>query len=139
MRARRSRISEAGATSMRIALRSSVTRSGGSLALLLAAADHGVDAVVTFGAAAASWDRSPELQKRLRDAVKHIRAPVLMIHAQNDYSTAPGRALATDTRRLIIYPPVGSTTYEGHNFVDTHPEIWEKDVFAFLNSGRRAP
>ena len=40
-----------------------------------------------------SWDRSPELRTRLLAAMDHIRAPVFVIHAANDYSVNPGKVL----------------------------------------------
>jgi carboxymethylenebutenolidase len=43
---------------------------GGQLPLLEAAHDRTVRAAVTFGAAAASWDGSPELRDRLIEAVR---------------------------------------------------------------------
>jgi len=43
---------------------------GGALSLLLAAHDTTLRAAVVFGAAAASWVRSPELQRRLLAAVR---------------------------------------------------------------------
>jgi pimeloyl-ACP methyl ester carboxylesterase len=69
--------------------------------------------VVTFAAAAGSWERSPELRERLRSAAEKTTAPILLIQASNDYSTAPSKDLADELRRLHksyvlkIYPPVG--------------------------------
>jgi hypothetical protein len=34
--------------------------------------------------------------------------------------------------RLKIYPPVGTTAEEGHDFVYRRVAEWEPDVFAFL-------
>ena len=96
-----------------------------------------------FSSAGYSWDRSPELRKRLLDAVAHIRAPIFFIHAANDYSVNPGKAL--DARlvqlrrphRLKIYPPIGRTPDDGHNFPLLGVSIWEPDVFAFLDEYMR--
>lgn len=113
---------------------------GGSLSLLVAARDPTMRALVIFGGAAASWDQSPELQARLRGAVERIRAPVFFIHAANDYSVAPGTALADDMQRLkmphrlVIYPAFGTSTRAGHNLVYRSPHSWEADVFAFLDA-----
>ena len=57
----------------------------------------------------------------------------------NDYSTNPGKEL--DARltqlgkphRLKIYPPIGRTADDGHNFPLTGVSIWEPDVFGFLD------
>jgi hypothetical protein len=72
-----------------------------------------------------------------------IRAPVFFIHAANDYSVNPGKEL--DARleqlgkphRLKIYPPIGRTPDDGHNFPLIGVRIWEPDVFAFLDGQMR--
>jgi len=74
---------------------------GGQLTLLAAERDNAVGAVVTFAAAADSWNRSPELQERLRTAAKRATAPIMLIQTANDYSTAPSEALADELERLI--------------------------------------
>jgi len=112
---------------------------GGQLTLLAAAHDNEARAVVTFAAAAGSWDRSPELRERLLAAVRRIAAPIMLIHAENDYSTAAGRALADELERLHkphvlrIYPPVGQTPDDGHNMLYKAIPAWEGDVFQFLD------
>lgn len=116
---------------------------GGSLTLLVAAQDTTVRAAVVFGAAAASWDRSPSLRARLLTVVAGISAPVLFVHAANDYSLAPGRALAAEMQRLgragalRIFPPFGRTAREGHNLVYRRVATWEPAVFAFLDGRLR--
>ena len=111
---------------------------GGSLALLLAERDPRLKVVVDFGGGAKSWDRSVQLRSRLTEAVSHISAPILFIHAKNDYSTAPGDSLGVVMDRLkkphsvIIYPPFGNNTDAGHNFVFLGISIWEPDVLGFL-------
>ncbi len=112
---------------------------GGSLTILQAEREPDLRAVVIFSGAGYSWDRSPELRTRLLAAMEHIRAPVFFIHAANDYSVNPGKAL--DARlaqlgkphRLRIYPPIGRTPDDGHNFPLLGVSIWEPDVFAFLD------
>lgn len=112
---------------------------GGQLTLLLTERDTSVRAAVVFGAAAASWESSPKLRARLLAAVAGTNAPVFFIHAANDYSVAPGTALAAEMNRLgklqrvKIYPSVGQTPAEGHDFVHLSLSIWEPDVFAFLD------
>ena len=111
---------------------------GGSLSLVVAEHDTLVRAVTVFGAAAGSWDRSPELRERLRAAVSRTNAPIFFIYAANDYTTAPATVLAADMARLRkphrerIYPPSGRTAQEGHDFVYREVQTWEPDVFAFL-------
>jgi hypothetical protein len=72
-------------------------------------------------------------------AVRKTTVPVMLLHAENDYSTAPGKAMADELARLgklhvlKIYPPVGRTADDGHNFVYTAVAQWEADVFGFLD------
>jgi carboxymethylenebutenolidase len=112
---------------------------GGQLTLLAAERDNTVRAAVTFAAAANSWERSHELRERLRSAVDRTTAPIMLIQAANDYSTAPGRQLADELRGLHksyllkIYPPVGQTSDDGHNFLYLGIPQWEHDVFGFLD------
>ena len=112
---------------------------GGSLTVLMAEREPNLRAVVVFSGAGYSFDRSPELRVRLLAAVDHIAAPVFFIHAENDYSLSSGKVL--DARRqqigkphrLKIYPPIGKTVDDGHDFLYLGVNIWEPDVFAFLD------
>ena len=112
---------------------------GGQLTLLAAGRDTSVRAAVTFAAAANSWERSPELREQLRAAVGKATAPIMLIQAANDYNTAPSQELADELRRLHksyvvkIYPPVGQTSDDGHNFLYRAIPQWERDVFGFLD------
>jgi pimeloyl-ACP methyl ester carboxylesterase len=112
---------------------------GGSLALLFAEHNPGLKAVAVFGAGGFSWDRSPPLRNRLFDAVKNINVPIMIVHAQNDYSVNPGYALDSimnqrnQTHLLKIYPAFGNSQTEGHNLVFLNTRIWEADVFKFLD------
>jgi carboxymethylenebutenolidase len=116
---------------------------GGSLTLLLAEREPNLRAVVIFSGAGYSFDRSPELRARLQAAIDHIAAPVFFIHAENDYSLSSGKVL--DARReqigkphrLKIYPPIGNTLDDGHDFLHLGVNIWEPDVFAFLDDNLR--
>jgi dienelactone hydrolase len=116
---------------------------GGSLTVLLAEREPNLRAVVVFSGAGYSFDRSPELRARLLAAIDHISAPVSFIHAENDYSLSSGKVL--DARReeigkphlLKIYPPIGHTVEDGHDFLYRGVSIWEPDVFAFLDENMR--
>jgi len=109
------------------------------LTLLAAERDNTLRAAVTFAAAAGSWQRSAELRQRLEAAVEKTTAPIMLIQAANDYSTAPSKDLADELRRLHksfglkIYPPVGQRSDEGHNFLYLGIPQWEYDVFGFLD------
>ena len=112
---------------------------GGSLTLLLAAREPGVRAVVVFGAAGLSWNRSPQLRQEVLSAAARIPAPLLSIYAANDYSVTAAEALDTERKkrgrfhRFKIYPALGRSVEEGHHFVYLGIPHWEADVFAFLN------
>jgi carboxymethylenebutenolidase len=112
---------------------------GGQVTLLAAERDNTLRAAVTFAAAAGSWERSLELRERLRAAAEKTTAPIMLVQAANDYSTAPSRELADELRRLHksyvlkIYPPVGQTSDDGHNFLYIGIPQWEHDVFGFLD------
>ncbi len=116
---------------------------GGSLTLLMAEREPSLRAVVIFSGVGYSWDRSPELRARLLTAVERIRAPLFFIHAANDYSVAPGQALDARLQqlgrphRLKIYAPIGRTPDDGHAFPFLGVNIWEPDVFAFLDEYMR--
>ena len=112
---------------------------GGQLTLFAAERDNTLRAAVTFAAAADSWTRSPELRERLSSAVDRTTAPLMLIQAANDYNTAPSQELADELKRLHkpvllkIYPPVGETPEDGHNFLYLAIPQWEEDVFSFLD------
>jgi dienelactone hydrolase len=112
---------------------------GGSLSLLLAESDPSLRPIIVFAAAGYSWDKSPQLRSRLISAVKKINAPVLIIHARNDYSINPGKAIDSVMTKLHkphllrIYPNFGTSADEGHNFIFLNIESWEPDVFDFLD------
>ncbi|MGB7620965.1 MAG: alpha/beta fold hydrolase, partial [Terriglobia bacterium] len=61
---------------------------GGQLALLAAERYPTMRAAVTFAAAAGSWENTPEVRERLLTAVRKTAAPIMLIQAANDYSTA---------------------------------------------------
>lgn len=116
---------------------------GGQLTLLVAERDSSLRAAVTFAAAAVLWKSSPELRERLLMAVRNIKVPVFLHYAANDYSTAPGRALAAEMARLNkphqlkISPAVGDSPAAGHAALYTDVVTWEHDVFKFLEEHMR--
>jgi hypothetical protein len=67
------------------------------------------------------------------------RAAIMLAQAENDYSTAPSRALGEELKRLHkphlvkIYPPIGQTPDDGHNVLYKAISRWEHDVFKFLD------
>src|SRR5262249_16312048 len=79
-----------------------------------------------------------ELRDRLLTAADKATAPIMLIQAANDYSTAPGYALAKELQRLHkphllkVYPPIGKTAEDGHGFLYLAMPQWEEGVFRFL-------
>jgi dienelactone hydrolase len=112
---------------------------GGSLSVLMSEREPALRAAVVFSAAGYSWTRSPELRVHLLEAVRRTTVPLFFIHAENDYSTDSGKALDAELarlrkpHRLKIYPPVGRTADDGHDFPLNSVATWEPDVFAFLD------
>lgn len=112
---------------------------GGSLTVLMAEREADLRAVVLFSAAGYSFDRSPELRRRLLAAMSKVAAPLMSIHAKNDYSLSSGKALDRRLEELgkphvlKIYPPIGRSADDGHDFLHLGISAWEPDVFAFLD------
>lgn len=116
---------------------------GASLTLLIAERDSALRAAIAFSGSAASWEHSPRLRARLIAAVGRTTVPIFFIQAENDYSIAPAKALSAEMERLgkphriKIYPSIGQTASEGHDFYYLGLSIWEPDVFAFLDERMR--
>jgi len=116
---------------------------GGSLTVLMAEREPDLRAVVLFSTAGYSFDRSPELRQRLLAALSHVVAPLFLIHAGNDYTLSSGKVLDLKLEqlgkphRLKIYPPIGHTADEGHDFLHLGVSTWEADVFNFLDGNMR--
>jgi dienelactone hydrolase len=113
---------------------------GCSLTVLMTEHEPALRAAVLFSSAGYSWDRSPELRERLLAAVRRTTVPMFFLHAENDYSTNPGKVLTAELarlgkpNRLAIYPAVGNSPEEGHDFPLNSVPVWEPDVFAFLDA-----
>ncbi|MFI5187863.1 MAG: alpha/beta hydrolase family protein [Chitinophagales bacterium] len=116
---------------------------GASLSLLVAEHRQNVKAVVAFSPGGYSWDHSFQLRVRLIAAAKNISAPVMIIHARNDYSINPGRVLDSmmnqnkKSHELKIYPDSGKSPDEGHNLIFKNINTWKTDVFEFLDKTLR--
>jgi hypothetical protein len=78
------------------------------------------------------------MQGTLRMAVSKATVPVFFLQAQNDYSLLPNSVLAADMtsagkpNHAKVYPAVGTTNQEGHEFCVTGVATWGPDVLAFL-------
>ena len=72
-------------------------------------------------------------------AIHNTKAAIMLTHAENDFSTSAGKALAAELERLHkpyalkIYPPVGLTSEDGHGMLYENIPAWESDVFEFLH------
>jgi carboxymethylenebutenolidase len=113
---------------------------GGIQTLIAGEKSLGLKALVPFAPGAMSWVENPALQARLKRAVSHATAPIFLVQAANDYSTAPSHELAREAQFehldfvSRIYPPYGSTAADGHGkFCGKATEVWGKDVLAFLD------
>ena len=113
---------------------------GGMLTLLSGEHDSTIRAEVAFAAGANSWRRSEQLRQRILSSINKTSPPIMLIHAANDYDTTPGREIAAELERLHkphvlkIYPAVGKTSDDGHNFLYVALPEWEPDVFQFLDA-----
>jgi dienelactone hydrolase len=113
---------------------------GGVITLLSGERDAAVRAEVTFGAGANSWRTADQLRQRVLAAVSKTSAPIMLIHAANDYDTTPGTAIAAELERLHkphvlkIYPAIGKSSDDGHNLLYLAIPEWEPDVFQFLDA-----
>jgi carboxymethylenebutenolidase len=112
---------------------------GGVITLLSGERDAAIRAEVTFGAGANSWRAADELRQRVLAAVSKTSAPIMLIHAANDYDTTPGTAIAAELDHLHkphvlkIYPALGKSSDDGHNLLYLAIPEWEPDVFQFLD------
>lgn len=115
---------------------------GGIQTVLAAERGTGYKAAVDFAGGAQSWQGSPDLQRRMIGAVRAAVIPIFFIQAQNDYDLTPSQVLSQEMQRagkphrVKIYPPVGTTKQDGHDFCVTGVNIWGPDVFEFLNTVR---
>jgi len=118
---------------------------GGIQTLLAGERDLGVKALVPFAPGAMSWERSPPLQDRLKEAIGHAKAPIFLLQAENDFSLAPSYELSKEAKKKNvdfqgkIYPPVGTSHEDGHGkFCAIATDVWGKDVLAFLEAHMKA-
>lgn len=113
---------------------------GGVLVMLAAERGLGLCAAANFAGSALNWDRSEEFRTRLSEAARNARIPVFLAQAENDFSTAPTRALgevlaaAGKPHRAVIFPPFGVTTREGHGLGIDGVDTWAGVVLPFFEA-----
>jgi len=117
---------------------------GGIISVFAASRSEVFRLVIDQAGAALTWDRSPEMQKALKEAAGKIRAPLLGMVAENDRTTESVKAVVREmekhgaTAKLIVYPaftprrdPGGIAA--GHMIFGVEGwRIWEGDVKEFL-------
>src|SRR5262249_5215046 len=111
---------------------------GGIVTIFAASRSDAFRAVVDQAGGALTWNYSPVLREALPVAAQQVRAPVLLMVAQNDATTASITTLADVLRRqnpateMIIYPPFtpgGPAPAPGHAIFSAQGSmIWENDV-----------
>lgn len=110
----------------------------GGIVTLLAAASIDYCAAIDAAGAAQSWSASTELRRRLSQAARSARAPVLFFQAANDYSTQPSEILSREVTNAgtaserILYPAFGDSAEDGHAFAWAGAAVWGDDVLRFL-------
>jgi dienelactone hydrolase len=119
---------------------------GGIQTVLAAEKELGVRAFVAFSPAAMSWRGNPLLRERLLEAVKHAKAPMFLLQAENDYDLGPsellGRELHRRPNRAKLYPAFGDADNprDGHGgFALRGSAVWGADVLAFLDEAMKRP
>ena len=111
---------------------------GGIQTLLISEKNMGFRAAIAFAAAARSWPNAPDVRQLLTGAVRKAAVPILFVQAENDYSLTSSRTLAAEMKtlgkphKLLIFPPFGTTSADGHAFCVRGGDIWAAEVFSFL-------
>jgi len=120
---------------------------GGIQTLLTAEKGLGVRGFVAFAPGAMSFANTA-LRERMREAVMNAKAPLLLLQAQNDYSTGPSELLAPilnkqgPPSRSIIYPAFGTTNQHGHGAFATWSlgiEQWGGEALKFIDAAFQNP
>lgn len=115
---------------------------GGIVTIFAASRSDAFRAVIDQAGGALTWNYSPALREALPAAAQQVRAPVLLMVAQNDATTASITTIADVLRRhnpateMIIYPPFtpsGPAPAPGHaTFSAQGTAIWKNDVQSFF-------
>jgi carboxymethylenebutenolidase len=110
----------------------------GGIITVLAAERIPYCAAVNAAGGAQTW--SPELSKRLAGSVRQSQAPIFFLQAENDYTLAPTEVLSKEMREagrpsvVKIYSAFGASAADGHSFAWRGSDVWEVDVFRFLDA-----
>jgi len=115
---------------------------GGIQTLITAEKGLGIRGFVSFAPGAMSF-ASPALRERMKTAAQHAKAPLLLLQAQNDYSTGPSELLGPILKQhgppsySTIYPVFGKTNQHGHGAFATWSlgtAQWGGEVLDFIDA-----
>jgi dienelactone hydrolase len=114
----------------------------GGIQTIFGAARHvGYRAAVSISPAALSWNNSPDLQARLKDAVSRIDIPVFLIQPAKDASLEPAKVLGpiltrrNSSNRVKIFPAAGPEAQQAHCFGGAPGmHIWGPEAIAFVDA-----
>jgi carboxymethylenebutenolidase len=114
----------------------------GGIQTIFGAVRHvGYRAAVSISPAALSWNNSPDLQARLKDAVSRIDIPVFLIQPAKDASLEPAKVLGpiltrrNSSNRVKVFPAVGPEAQQAHCFGGAPGmHIWGPEAVAFVDA-----
>jgi dienelactone hydrolase len=114
----------------------------GGIQTIFGAARHvGYRAAVPISPAALSWENSPELQTRLKDAVSKIDIPTFLIQPAQDASLEPAKVLGpiltrrNAANRVKVFPGTGPDAQQKHCFGGAQGmHIWGPEAVAFVQA-----
>lgn len=110
----------------------------GGIETVLGAEREPYCAAIDASGGAQSWAEAPELQTVMLRAVRHARAPIFFLQAENDYDLSPSQTLSAamkevgKTYEMKIYPAFGGSAQEGHSFSYSGIAVWGSDALRFL-------
>jgi dipeptidyl aminopeptidase/acylaminoacyl peptidase len=120
---------------------------GGIQTLLTAEKGLGVRGFISFAPGAMSF-ANVALRERMQLAAKNAKAPLLLLQAQNDYSTGPSEILAPILKAKgvpshnSVYPAFGTTNQHGHGAFATWSlgtAQWGGEVLDFIEAAFKQP
>jgi len=115
---------------------------GGIQTLITAEKGLGVKAFIPFAPGAMSFASAP-LRERMQEAVTNCKTPMLLLQAQNDYSTGPCELLGPILKskgslsHSTIYPAFGHTNQHGHGAFacwSLGTEQWGAEALEFIDA-----
>jgi len=113
---------------------------GGIQTMLAVERGPGYRVAVNCSGAAQTWNRSPDLQRRLILAARNAAMPVFFLQAQNDYDLTPNRVLSAQVKasgkhvESRVYPAYGFGAHDGHGFCVRGTTVWGPDVVKFIEA-----